>query len=270
MTHKFDPSTSCPSASHACAYRRTLASLAAIMVVLTGAARAAVLEAAPDEWDKLQAFERHVCKMILTKQATEDVDCKVTKTWEKKTLKGGELNDGVPTDTNLRGDAPKPWTWGFGNAQCTAHLTLPRSDIMLALTAAKHTIFVPSQTVNCLVDRNGELKPITATLAPRLDFKDGKAHKVWINLTDMDGPTDVKKTVKTVAKLEDTLGIFHSSMIKSINKWMYQKCEAKYGPQAEAEAAALKLLEDQKSCGSDSSPRVVAKRFSYHLPSRRR
>ncbi len=251
MTSSLQASSRQPSRPPVGAFRRSRALVnwglvlsVAIIIGMSGgavvgasnSARAATLEAAPDEWDKLQACERRVCKMILDKKAVEDVDCKVTKTWEKKTIKDSEVKDGVPTDKALKGDEAKPATWGFGNAQCKAHLTLPRSDIQAALTQPKHTINVPSQTVKCLVDRYGELKPVTATLAPRIDFKDGKAHKVWINLTEMDGPSDVKGTIQTAAKLEDTLGIFHGAMIRSINKWMYVKCDEKYGPAAEAKA----------------------------------
>jgi plasmid maintenance system antidote protein VapI len=225
------------------AFRRRVGFALAALVLVPHVGAAATLEAAPDEWDKLQACEQRVCTMILGKQATENVDCKVTKTWEKKTIKDGPSKDGVPTDQALKGDTPKPVSWGFGNAQCSAHLTLARSEIQSALTAAKHTINVPKQTVNCLVDRNGEIKPVTATLAPRIDFKAGQAHKVWINLTDMEGPSDVTSTVKTAAKLEDTLGLFHGSMIKSINKWMNQKCDEKYGPLAQAKAQKKQAAE---------------------------
>ena len=68
--------------------------------------------------------------------------------------------------------------------------------------------------MNCVVERDQQLKPVIIKLAPKLEFKNGKADKVWINLKEIEGPDDIKGTVWTAAKLEDTLGIFHAPMIK--------------------------------------------------------
>lgn len=234
------------------AFRRMFAGLVLLLAsAVPDAGHAEALKAAPDEWDKLQACERSVCKMILAKKAVDNVACKVTKTWEKKTLKPSD--EGVPTDQSLRGDDPKALKWGFGDAQCTAELKLSAADIQAALVQPKHTINVSPHTVNCLVDRYGELKKVTATLSPRLDFKDGKAHKVWINLKDIDGPGDIKSFIKTTAKLEDSIGIFHGPMIKSINKWMFKKCDDKYGPVAEAKAEAEKAAAVKSAAEKNST-----------------
>jgi hypothetical protein len=87
--------------------------------------------------------------------------------------------------------------------------------------------------VNCILERDGEIKPVKARLAPKLTFKDGKADKVWINLESIEGPDDVKSTIWTAAQLEDKLGIFHRPMIKSINKFLYRQCAKRYGPGGE-------------------------------------
>jgi len=110
--------------------------------------------------------------------------------------------------------------------------------VISALTKPAHTINVPPQTVKCEVQReNDEVKPLTATLAPKLVFKNGRADKVWINLTDIDGPADIKTTVWAAAKLEDSLGLFHRPLIKSINKFMFRQCAKRYGPEALANEA---------------------------------
>jgi hypothetical protein len=115
---------------------------------------------------------------------------------------------------------------------------LSRADIIAALTKPKHTVRIPSQDVTCVLEREGEIKPVLIKLSPKLTFKDGKADKVWINLESIEGPADVKSTIWTAAKLEDSIGIFHRPMIKSINKFLFKQCPKRYGPEAVAAAAA--------------------------------
>ena len=172
------------------------------------------------------------------------------KTWAKSSLKGGES---------------KGMSWGFGDARCTANIKFSRADIVNALTQPKYTIKVPRHTVNCVVERDQQLKPVIVKLAPKLEFKNGKADKVWINLKEMEGPDDIKGTVWTAAKLEDTFGIFHAPMIKQINKFMSQQCTKKYGPggteTAEGKAKAdkeKKLKETAKATPKTTAPATAA------------
>lgn len=224
----------------------------ALTLVCAGAAghSARALEEPADEMDRLKACEKRACTMILGKPTTgDDLKCDVQKTWAKSSLKGGE-SKGV--------------SWGFGDARCTANIKLSRADIVGALTQPKYTIKVPRHTVNCVVERDQQLKPVIVKLAPKLEFKNGKADKVWINLKEMEGPDDVKGTVWTAAKLEDTLGIFHGPMIKQINKFVYQQCTKKYGPggtetaEGKAKADKEKKLKETKVEPKTATPATAA------------
>ena len=88
-----------------------------------------------------------------------------------------------------------------------------------------------------MVEQDGEVTKVTAKLAPKIIFKNGKAEKVWINLKDVDGPMSIKATIWTVARLADSVGLFHRKMIKSMNKFIEKGCAKKF-PQI-ASAAAL-------------------------------
>lgn len=179
---------------------------------------AAALDVPDDEWPRLKACEKDLCGMVLTKQSTgPDLKCSLSKTWAQDSLNGGKKS-GI--------------SWVFGDARCATSILLTREDILSALTKPKHVIQIPEQTVKCVVERSDEIKPVTIKLAPKLVFKGGKADKVWINVKEIEGPEDVKGTVWTAASLEDTLGLFHKPMLKSINKFLYQRCEKKYGPNA--------------------------------------
>jgi len=193
---------------------------ALVVSLLTLSPPAHALEEPADEWDALKACEKRLCTMILgRKPEGSDLKCDIAKTWAKSSLKGGE-NKGV--------------SWVFGDARCAVDLTLSRADLIKALTLPKHTVKIPQHTVKCVVERDEQVKPVTIKLAPKLEFKNGKADKVWINLKEIEGPEDVKGTVWVAAGLEDKLGIFHKPMIKSINKFMHQQCAKRYGPDATA------------------------------------
>ncbi|WP_072390947.1 hypothetical protein [Hyphomicrobium sp. CS1GBMeth3] len=199
--------------------RICVSGFAAVLTLLVSTAPLHAIEEPPGEMEALKACERRLCMMVLNKQPVgDDLTCDVQKTWAKSSLEEGKS---------------KGMSWGFGDAQCKVDLKLERKDIVAALTRPKHTVKVPAHNVKCVVDREGQLKPVTARLAPKLKFKDGKADKVWINLEDIQGPDDVKSTVWAAAKLEDTLGVFHRPMIRSINKFLHRNCARRYGPGAE-------------------------------------
>lgn len=183
-----------------------------LAIILPG--RAAAIEPAANEAEVLKTCEQRLCTMALGKKPSgDDLKCALTKTWAKDTLKKGES---------------KAVKWGFGDARCELVLNLDRAEVIAALTKPEHTINVPAHTVKCTVERDGEAKPVTAKLAPKLEFKNGRADKIWINLTDLSGPATIKATVWTAANLEDSLGIFHKGMIKSVNKFLYQRCGQRY------------------------------------------
>lgn len=213
--------------------RQPMVAMLAAALVSLAAVPALALEAGPDETERLKACEKSLCAMILDKEPKGgNLACDVQKTWAKSTLDEGKSQGA---------------SWGFGDARCNVDLKLDRKDVIAALTQPKHTIRVPAHDVSCVVDRQGELRPVTARLAPKLRFKDGKADKVWINLESIDGPADVKSTIWTAAKLEDTLGIFHRPMIKQINRFVHRQCERRYGATAQAVAAKAKKAAEAKA-----------------------
>ena len=65
---------------------------------------------------------------------------------------------------------------------------------------------------------------INVSLAPKIQLKDGKAAKAWLGITNIDAPTAIKGAIWTVAQMEDTFGVFHSDLIKDINKFVHEKC----------------------------------------------
>ena len=142
--------------------------LAALVFVATGPptanlACAEAMAVPADEKPKLKACEQRLCTMILKKEPVgEDLACSLSKTWASETLKGGQS---------------KAVRWGFGDARCKINLSLARSEVVAALTQPEYTLDIPTQAVKCEVDRNGEIKPVTATLAPQTRFQERPSRK---------------------------------------------------------------------------------------------
>ncbi len=237
-------------------FRQAAAALTAGIVALVATgwlAPAIALDPTPDEEKAVKACERKLCTMVLGRAATgPDLKCDVTKTWDRDTLKKGD-------STSV--------SWGFGDARCSVDLTLSRADIIGALTAPKYTVQIPEHEVQCVVEQDGKPKTVEVRLAPKLKFKNGKADKIWINLAGVEGPTAVTATVNMAASLEDTLGLFHRGMLKSVNKFLHTKCGERYyadgrpkdEPEPASKTAAKKTAKPSVTDTSASATKAPAK-----------
>ncbi len=209
------------------------------------------LEPTEKEADQLASCEEKLCRQILDKSPQKGMfRCDLGKTWG-----GDDINKGAES---------KSMAWGFGDAQCSVELKVRRQDILTALTAPKHEFSVHPHEVACTVETEEGTKPLKARLAPKLKFQNGKATKVWIRLKDIDGPEPLSSFVWSTAKLEDSIGIFHSEIIKQINKFVHRKCERKYGDKAIArkrrKAAAKKRRAEAAKRRAAREERIAKKK----------
>ena len=191
---------------------RRLAALppVALALALLPPPGAHALEEGAGEKKALDACDRRLCAMLVEKNPRgEDLKCSLTKTWEKATIKSAE------THTTK---------WGFGDARCTVQLNIPRAELIAALSSPEYKLKAPPHTVDCLIEEEGGAKPIKATLAPKIEFKNGKAEKVRINLQKIDGPFAITGMLSAAAALEDRIGLFHRSMVKSVNRYIEKHC----------------------------------------------
>jgi hypothetical protein len=168
------------------------------------------LEEQRGEAAAIKACDKRLCTILMQKNAKgDDLKCSLTKTWARSTIKEADSHK---------------LSWAFGDAQCSVDINLNRAVLVSALTDDQKKLRVPPHTVNCVVEQDGKLEKVTATLAPKIVFRDGKADKVWVNLTNVEGPAGIKATLHTAAQLADTLGLFHRRMIKSINRYVERHC----------------------------------------------
>ena len=208
MTHKSVPAVA----------RWTLIG-AALLAVALAASPARALEEQKGEQAALDACDERLCRMLQQKTPTgEDLTCKLTKTWARSTIKEADRTE---------------LTWGFGDARCSVALDISRASIVAAVTSTSAFKFwVPPHTADCVIEQDGQLKSIKATVAPKIVFKGGRAEKVWINLTHIDGPSSITGWLSAAARLSDSVGIFHRAMVKSVNGYIYKHCP-KYYPLAQ-------------------------------------
>lgn len=191
--------------------RLALSALAVGMLTVGAAGSASALDEIAGEKDKLKACEKQICEMVVKKDAAgTDLACALSKTWAKDKIKEGVEK--------------KKISWSFGDAQCVLDLAVPRAAVNAAVTKPEHALEFPAHTVKCKVERESEVTPINVTLAPKVNFKDGKAVKAWIGIKSVEAPAVVKGAIWTVAQVEDTLGLFHGEIISEINEFIGQKC----------------------------------------------
>lgn len=172
------------------------------------------LEIPKEEQKAIKECESKLCSTIVGKKIEgEDLECFLSKTWDRTTIKNGDTNS---------------VQWGFGDARCSVNLHIKRQEILSSLTQKEYTAKVPAHDINCVVEYSGQENPVTLKAAPKLIFKDGKVEKIWINLSDMKGSPTITSVVWMAAQLEDKFGIFHNKMIKSVNKFIQHRCPKNY------------------------------------------
>jgi hypothetical protein len=188
----------------------SLVGLGALAAVVIGAPAALSLDEQKGEVAGIKECDKRLCAILLQKDPKgPDLKCALTKTWDRSKIK--------------EADSPQV-SWGFGDARCSVDLELSRETLVTAMTADRITIRVPRHTANCVVEQDGKPEKVRAVLAPKIEFRNGKAEKIWIRLKSVDGPTSIVFTVKTTAQLADSLGLFQGRMIKGVNRYIERHC----------------------------------------------
>ena len=185
------------------------------LLILTGSLAASgpalALDEAPKEKDILEACEQSLCELLVKRETTgDDLKCDLTKTWGKDKIKSG-----------VEG---KKLTWSMGDARCSVSLAAKRQTIVDALTKPEFELKLDPHKVKCEIEREKEVTVINISLAPKLQMKDGKAVKAWLGISNIEAPAAIKGAIWTVAQMEDSFGVFHSDLIKEVNKFVSEKC----------------------------------------------
>lgn len=188
--------------------RRALAALIGAAVCAPHAAHA--LDELKHEKKAISSCERALCGMLVTKDPKgSDLKCDLTKTWGQKTIKAAESST---------------LSWGFGDARCTARISVTRAEILAAISSPKAKFWLPDQRVHCVVEEDGKPQDVHVLVSPKIEFRNGQAEKIWINLKEVDGPPNVTGLVRFAVGLSDKVGILHPGLVKSVNGFINKSC----------------------------------------------
>jgi hypothetical protein len=175
------------------------------------AGTALALDEVKGEKEKLEACAKDLCTILVKREASgDDLKCALQKTWA-----GAKIKEGVEH---------KKLSWGFGDVRCAIDLVARRQEMIDALTKPEYEYKLPIHTVRCDIEREKEVMKVSVSLAPKFQFKDGKATKAWLGIGTIEAPSVVKGAIWTAAQLEDTFGIVHSDLLREVNKFVYERC----------------------------------------------
>jgi hypothetical protein len=175
------------------------------------AAGVRALDEAKDEKAQLEACQRDLCTLLVKREASGgNLQCALQKTWASKKIKAGVEE--------------KKLSWSLGDMRCGVKLDASRQDMVDALAKPDYELKLAKHAVKCEVEREAEVLTVNVDLAPRIQFKGGKAVKAWLGIGEIQAPAVIKGAIWTAAKLEDTFGVVHGDLIKEINEFVYERC----------------------------------------------
>ena len=198
-----------------------------VLLAASGIMSAAMaLDEQPGEEAAIQDCDKRLCAILLEKNPQgPDLKCLLTKTWARSKIKEADSQQ---------------LSWGFGDARCTVDINLARETLVTVITGERGTFRAPRHTANCVVEQDGKLEKVKAVVAPKIEFRNGRAEKIRIRLKSVEGPAGITLTVETAAQLADTFGLFHRRMIKNVNRFIERHCPTTQAVAAKPAPAAAK------------------------------
>jgi hypothetical protein len=166
---------------------------------------------ADTEMERLLQCDKDLCGIVTNPSpGGEALKCDLTVTWHKE-----EIAKAVETGRI---------SWPFGDARCAATLDVSRDLLASAIREQNNTLSVPPQPVRCEVDNDGSRHEVTATMAPVIVFKDGKAASVSLGLDKIAGSKVISSAVWAAWKLESYFGYFQEAFVKGVNGYIANWC----------------------------------------------
>jgi hypothetical protein len=159
---------------------------------------------------------RKSCKVALCsafhvkKPSDGDVACSVLKTWRKEQLTKMVSKGGV--------------SWPWGNARCTTDLKFKRDALIKAVSEPTYELAIDKHDIKCELDREKDKYEIKMEIAPKVQFKDGKAVKATLNWGKIDAPLLAKSALWSATAADNTFGVLQNTVVEDINDFIDVKC----------------------------------------------
>ncbi len=163
------------------------------------------------EKDLRKACKVALCSAFLLKTPGEgDVSCGVLKSWRKEQLTKMVSKGGV--------------SWPWGSARCTADLKFKRADLVKAVSVPEYELALDKHSVSCELDRETDKYQIKMEIAPKVQFRDGKAVKAQMNWGKVDAPLLAKSVLWSATAADNTFGALQGTVVEDINDFIGVKC----------------------------------------------
>jgi hypothetical protein len=191
---------------------------AVVATILTGDGEARA-QASPME--RLQQCDRDLCNILrMPTEPGRPLQCELSQTWYKDQIEKVAKSKGL--------------TWVLGDAHCKLKLNIARAVISRAVTEDSYKLKVPDQAATCDVQYRGSLYPVKVSVAPEIEFRNGKAVTVMLGIGDIEANAIVKALVWSAAKLQEKMGLYQEDFVKGINRYIEHECRAKPGGRRQA------------------------------------
>ncbi len=177
-------------------------------------AKVAPIKLTPEEIAEREgrkACKVQMCGAFRAKKAGDDIDCNITKSWRKTQL------------DKVMNKASASWPWG--QVVCKANIKLKRDDLIKATSEAKFELTLEPHTIACTVKREKEPAEINFSIAPKVQFENGKAKTAALNWGKIEAPTLVKGAMWTATATDNTFNVLESTLVEDINDFISKKCD---------------------------------------------
>jgi hypothetical protein len=165
------------------------------------------------EKDARKQCKVDICSVFAARKAAgSPISCDMTKTF---------LADDI-SQKILSGKISWPW----GNAQCTAHVSIDKALLAKLVAEPEATVKLEAHQMKCTVDRaSADAYVLEATMTPEVTFKNGQAANVKLNWSNINAPLLVKGAIWSATTLDSAMNVMGNSAVTHLNRFMSESCK---------------------------------------------
>jgi hypothetical protein len=167
-------------------------------------------EKAEDEARK--ACKAKICEIIATRNPNGDnVSCDIVKTWREEDM------------TKMLGDKI---FWPWGKAVCQSNFKLKRASLAKAMSQPAYNVDMAPQTVRCRLERKHNSEPyvVEISMAPKVEFREGKATEAAINWGQSNAPPLIHPLIYVGTALDNSTNMLGPEVVHMVNEFVTREC----------------------------------------------
>lgn len=155
---------------------------------------------------------RNFCGPLNKTASQGEFSCEAVRAWTKEEIANSSFG--------------KRTGWSPGDIRCEIKFKAKREDLARAVSEKEAVVHLGKHPVTCEVGEGEGKYTVKLAVDPEATFKDGKAEKVALSVSDIEAPTTVKAALWSAAKLHNYFGVFGSELVEKFNKFLRDDCGA--------------------------------------------